>query len=354
MPTTIRSGMIARYQQPAPQPEGSDPGIPHDDRARIYLAGDDRPYYLPSDASSYVSWALPAAFAARRPVYIAATDGVIQDVRLPLVGRIRRMTRDEDGVIRAAIDSSAPWLLLPDDESAEQIRRVLEIAFDTLGILMVTTGANDTIVQAIEAPIDAWYLAPQFKLKGSQTVGEIPASVVSMADIDKAFAIVKEADCRISGSTSCVPFDYPDTGCDARAEQMCRALAEHGFTAGKVWVFDDDGHHMKIATHTAKGRCDIGWSFHVAVYVRLEKVNGEAGVYVLDPSLFDGPIRLSGFLAALHVSLPHFFSDAEAYAAFKDGAVGKAPGDEPEHTLEACRLLAAARNPQPPYCTKKI
>jgi hypothetical protein len=349
--------MVSNFVTPGLHPTGGDPGLPHEDRIHIHLYGDERAYYLPTDAPSYQGWALRTAFDRKRPVYVETTDDdVIRNVGLPKVGRIRRVVRDADGTVLAEIDSAAQWLKLPGGPDHVRLLRILEAAQQTLGIIMVALAdEGDRLIHAVEAPVEAWYLAPKFFLKGGQTLEEIPVSAVSSDRIDDAFAIVQGGDCRVSASTSCIPFDYPDTGCEARAHEMCRLLADDGFVAGKVWIFDEKTPTMRIATQTCETKCTIGWAHHVAVYLRLKTDDGPGDAFVLDPALFDKPIQLPDFLKALNMSPSRsLFSDAEAYAMYFDGLVAAEPRAEPETTLDQCRRLAAARNPQPPYCTKKL
>jgi len=225
MPDTVRSGMISGLLPPPVQPADVDLDHPADDRYRIRLAGDDRTYYLPAEAPAFQLWALRYARNTIRPVYVEATGDVIDTVRLPLVGRIRRLVRDADGHTRAALDSSAPWLTLPDGPGGDALAGAFGTALRSGGIIMVTTGDDHKVLQAVAAPVEAWYLAPRFVLQASPSVDDIPASVVPMTRIDEAFAIVKGHRCGVAPPTSCVPFDFPDTGCEARAQEMCRILA---------------------------------------------------------------------------------------------------------------------------------
>jgi hypothetical protein len=83
----------------------------------------------------------------------------------------------------------------------------------------------------------------------------------------------------------CIPFLYPDNGCWARANEMCRLMIAQGAHARKVWI---DGHlHTPTKNNPA---CFVNWAWHVAPTLCVRRRFFSLIEEVIDPSLFSGPV----------------------------------------------------------------
>lgn len=83
----------------------------------------------------------------------------------------------------------------------------------------------------------------------------------------------------------CIPFRYPDDGCWARANEMCRLMLAIGYTPAKVWI---DGSLEVISAN--KPGCHVYWGWHVAPTICVRSLPWKTVRTVIDPSLFTTPV----------------------------------------------------------------
>lgn len=313
---------------------------------RVQFAGDDRVLHLPPEAPRYRRRRLARLYERRRPAYITAVGDQVIEVTEPVVGRLTRVEPPEGGVIKVALDASPRALTVTDTPENQRIVDVLRNAGNR-PVMLVASDAN-AVVDIDLAPEAAWYLAPAFAPAGAEAIDNIEVSQLNSTELEDAWEIVADQDCRTSGAADCIPFDYPVTGCNDRAHAMCLLLEGVGVIAGKLWLFD---RRMFAFTKNYDNSCRIGWEFHVVPYVRTSTKPGTLGIRILDPSLFTGPVSFKGFIKALHSSSKKtMFSRAEFYQLDATGGGSRPWPDQMEDRLQEYREEAAKRNPQPPYC----
>jgi hypothetical protein len=92
--------------------------------------------------------------------------------------------------------------------------------------------------------------------------------------------------CPASGAPPCIPFLYPDDGCWARAHEMCRLIIAAGVQPDKVWIYAKSALRAATRNHPS---CQVVWGWHVAPTLLVNTTSGPK-IYVIDPSLFDGPV----------------------------------------------------------------
>jgi hypothetical protein len=83
----------------------------------------------------------------------------------------------------------------------------------------------------------------------------------------------------------CIPFMYPHDGCWARAHEMRRLMIAAGVWPAKVWI---DG-NLTAATKN-NPYCAVHWGRHVAPTLCVRTYWCAKTTYVIDPSLFTGPV----------------------------------------------------------------
>jgi hypothetical protein len=96
-----------------------------------------------------------------------------------------------------------------------------------------------------------------------------------------------------------IAFKYPRNGCHARAERMCEQIEAAGGKTGKVWAFpknDADPLHLDTV-HDPSGH--VEWKYHVAPTVEVVGADGKATTMVIDPSMFDHPVTVAEWTAAM-------------------------------------------------------
>jgi glutaminase-like protein len=86
--------------------------------------------------------------------------------------------------------------------------------------------------------------------------------------------------CPASAAAPCIPFEYPDNGCWARAHEMCRLMINDGADPEKVWIMGN----LMVASQN-KPDCQVKWGWHVAPTLQVATPAG-VETWVVDPSLF--------------------------------------------------------------------
>jgi hypothetical protein len=106
-----------------------------------------------------------------------------------------------------------------------------------------------------------------------------PGNALTQDQADRLFAELSALDH--------VPFDYPEDGCNARAHEVCRAIAARGYACGKLWNFPAPA--PLVVRGTEFGDCE--WGHHVAAVVWVEGKDGRPREMVFDPSLGQQPLE---------------------------------------------------------------
>lgn len=307
--------------------------------------------YLPAMAPRFHRWALNILPLMFRPVYVTTSADRIESVRNPIVGRVTRFARGPSGRAAVDLDASAQTLYLPLDGN-DRIEQTLESAVGTTRVIWVVSNSLGMVIDADAAGPELEHLAPAFVATGAQSLNDIDVARVTAETLPLMFAAATATSCGVPPTGGCVPFNYPNRGCEARAHRMCQLLAAQGVTAGKIWIFD-----FPRATTSNFALCEIRWVWHVAAFVRSTDGDGLESVLVIDPSIDDTSVmRLSDYLQRVHCNTSSLrFSSARFYQVGADGRGSferhdfTRSGSQCEDDLEAYREEAAARNPQPPY-----
>lgn len=83
----------------------------------------------------------------------------------------------------------------------------------------------------------------------------------------------------VEDGSTCIPFNYPEEGCQGRAAYMCAELHQLGIDSGKIWCFPAPDSRLVVPTKNAP--CgEASWIQHVAALVRVGNVT-----IVIDPSV---------------------------------------------------------------------
>jgi hypothetical protein len=343
-PLTL-SGMIAAVTPPGIVPAGV-PVIEGAWQVRIVTGDIERDLLLSGDAIARQRRLLQMQKFGR-PVFLQIEDRWIVDVRVPQMGRVIMLERepDPDGWVRFALDSSPQRFRVQAELMTRRARALLEASMKFGGVVMVDATGRGAVLHVAEAPFEAWPLAPLPGPEGAQSLGSIAMTRVSRSKVGPLFHQLANASCQLTAIDGCIPFDYPNTGCNARAHKMCELLQAQSVSCAKVWVFDP---LMSADTKNFQDACQIGWLYHVAPYVRVSGA-GNASVRVLDPSLFTHAVTLAQFVAGLHTLVSKVqFSQAKFYQMGSTGGSLPSP-NQCDSDLEWLREEAAARIPQPPY-----
>src|SRR6266545_3507764 len=96
----------------------------------------------------------------------------------------------------------------------------------------------------------------------------------------------------------CIPFLYPDDGCWARAHEMCRLMIADGAEPEKIWIYGTPPPFLPLKVSSQnKPTCLVEWNWHVAPTLQVSTASG-VETWVIDPSLFPGPVPLAMWAGA--------------------------------------------------------
>jgi Glutaminase len=212
-------------------------------------------------------------------------------------------------------------LLLPDNPGFESIKSMLREAWETGVPVHVFSEGND-ILSHINWPTEAEILSfknwNKNKLTGLQSLAHLNMLVIppgfdkvenqnwdvfkkcskivpDMSIANDIFNFCAAQGC-VNGTpqvSPCISFQYVNNGCYARAHKM-RYIIENIFRYCSEKVFS----YYSLSVKAVKwGGCCINWWFHVAPLIRV-RTNSGILCYVIDPSMFNGPVLLSTWLRA--------------------------------------------------------
>ena len=227
-------------------------------------------------------------------VDVAPDTGVIRDLWFPLDGRVLALFREQDGGLTLLLDSSPhPYTLGPQHPNRNTYEKMLVDAQLDDAPVHVTEDENGQVVdirRRLEPDILVCAAPPPLP----------QARTVSRDRATQLFGMVANQSCDPANpSPDCIPFLYPDNGCNDRASAMCRILAQAGEMPLKIWNYALSRREpLSVQTRNAP-QCQVQWSYHVAVGLNVRfPGNDEPELLVLDPSLFpEGPVTAAEWQA---------------------------------------------------------
>jgi hypothetical protein len=102
-----------------------------------------------------------------------------------------------------------------------------------------------------------------------------------------------------------IPFNYPVDCCYTRADAMARLLKKQGITTRKIWLFAKNwgtpgatpdlapqvnGAPVMFPNPVTGVMQPVRWVYHVAPIIEVPGPGGSKQIYVIDPSIANGPI----------------------------------------------------------------
>lgn len=126
--------------------------------------------------------------------------------------------------------------------------------------------------------------------------------VPNIATLNTIFNKVRAQACDLPGPYTygqCIPFQYVADGCYARAHKARQIIEDfYGYTSYKVFNYACNGAGTLSVKATLWGNnCCVKWWYHVASYVIVQDGASQVA-YVIDPSMFTGPVTIATWVAA--------------------------------------------------------
>ena len=220
-------------------------------------------------------------------VEIDAVSSQITRLLIPKVVSIGGIKPSTQGVEVELIISHAIHVLRPSHPRYQELLDRLKSAQASGQKVAVTEdpSSHDIIeVTALAGPRGA--PEPEPADVGPDQGGDMgPMAAVSLAQAQQIFDLMNsKVCCPIGPAATCIPFGYPDDGCWGRAHEMYRLMANQGVVCNKVWIYGN----LRAATIN-NPRCEVRWGWHVAPTLLVNTGTLQV-TYVIDPSLFPGPV----------------------------------------------------------------
>ena len=249
------------------------------------------------------------------PAYaeVDPATGFLVRVLVPLVGRVAGLERTDDGLSLTFEPSHARHLLRPDNPDVADLEKEARDALERHDLVILSEDdAHDIIdirryMPDPDGPFPPLPPGPAPK-RPRPTDGPGPFAPIRrlfrrfwdwIVDLIHWFRCLTPARAQsvfdsmaatiCTPSTippPCIPFNYPDDGCWARAHEMCRLMIGMGLSPRKIWI--DGSLHVSTKNHP---ECSVNWGWHVAPTLCVRgKYFPKRRPMVIDPSLFTTPV----------------------------------------------------------------
>ena len=303
-----------------PPLEGRDIGeaIAGENGLSVDLGGDRRVRLDPEDRRS-VGFATVLDGLAAQGLYayieLDPATGSIERLLLPLVGRVVSIRQPEGpgGGIEVEFERShARHILAAGTEGFEELERGLRAALEARRPILLVEDFDGRIIDIRDFTPDPDGPLPPLPEPGDEP---FPIPILpkrwwdrfvwpfrtlwwwicypwwwwhcpSRIQAQAIFNAMAATSCNpLTVPVPCIPFKYPDDGCWARANEMCRLMVGMGYDPAKVWI---DG-NLLVASSNKPG-CLVHWGWHVAPTICVRGWPWCDNRMVIDPSLFTTPV----------------------------------------------------------------
>lgn len=235
---------------------------------------------------------LDSLHQSRAPAYVEIdpVNAHITTLLIPYLVTVGAIKPVDNGVEVELIISQARHYLRNSHPKYERLLARLEAARTSGSPVAVTESPlSHEIIEVTDLPRDSAAprgeaTPPEADARGRG--GDVAAqALVPLSQARQLFDLMNSTVCcPAAAAVPCIPFNYPDDGCWGRAHEMYRLMANAGVQANKVWIFGS------LDTSTSNNPyCRVRWGWHVAPTLLVE-TGGRQEVYVIDPSLFTGPV----------------------------------------------------------------
>lgn len=230
-----------------------------------------------------------------RPVYLEAKEETAEVVRL-LVPRVRRVAEaiEVQGALSVRLDASPTRFFLFPNRPQAMWDLVKTAAKDHSELLITDDPATheilDVQVPSVQAP-------PVPAPAALAQEPEPEPTVLALNEANEVF--------RFLADQRQIPFDYVDDCCTSRAHEMFRLLRNEQIHCRKIWNYGGGGdpRHGALRFFTpSHPEGLVRWFFHVAPVVKVALPRMVVDM-VLDPAVFDRPMRVPDWVALQHDGL---------------------------------------------------
>ena len=229
-------------------------------------------------------------------VEIEPETNIITELLVPEVSRVQSLTPIDAGDVEVTlIPSPAFYYLRSANPDFGDLQIALETAKNNDSTVLVTwTRYKREIIDVRSLPEGQ---------KDPLAPPETPPTPIDdpPVDPDRARDLFNQMNARscdpCTPTEPCIPFKYPSNGCHARAHEMCRLMIEQGEDPGKVWLYRSVHRPLRVVTSNDPD-CEVTWRYHVAPTLDVLISPGTVVKWVIDPSMFNGPVTVEEWINA--------------------------------------------------------
>jgi hypothetical protein len=289
-------------------------------------------------------------------IEVDSNTGWINRLLFPQRASVRRIfDNPSGGVVIELSGSETLYFLNPENPKFELLLGKLKTAQRTLTEIIVTDTRYRHEIIHVKETESPFVLEPLPSPVAKRTVELNP---VTQDCANWLFNFVNRSCDPRTVEPPCIPFLYLDSGCKARAHEMCRLMIEQRVIPGKVWIFCNPSHtppylQVKTRNHPC---CEVRWGWHVSPTVQVI-AGSTIEIQVIDPSIFSYPVRVSQWKERMGaIDLQEYHTDASVYLLTEEGCITPDPDyKDTNEVLDNCRsyLNFDCTNPDgygfPPY-----
>jgi hypothetical protein len=162
-------------------------------------------------------------------------------------------------------------------------------------------------------------VSPPFEVPEREALPPEPLKESEPLTLEKAMEVFK----RLAEDPR-IHFEYVDDCCTVRAHQMFYRLHQLGIPCQKIWSYGGSGdpRHGALRFFTLSHPDGlVPWYFHVALLIKARLKNGVPVDLVLDPALFNRPVRIADWIALQHDTMAVWeVTPPESYIRWLGGA----------------------------------
>lgn len=322
MPRNAIVDIVSSISPPAERPF-ADAFKNQPDGFRIEFRGGASARLLPGELAAPMLDLLDDLRRQSAYVYAELTDEgrAITRLLLPKIVRVAGIHEEKGGEIAVdLLPSHALHRLLRENEDFAELLRTLLLGSESGQPLLVTESERQEIIDVRPLPDDGrpprlpplpnWFERLRILIwnRWLFQIGRwwayrlcywlcCPRRFTCCVSLKRAwdmFNLVAPTSCNpINPQAPCIPFLYPDDGCWGRAHEMCRLMLAAGVKPSKVWI---QGWPLVAATKNHPN-CKVTWGWHVAPTLCVRTLWCTKETYVIDPSLFTGPVTVDTWKA---------------------------------------------------------
>ncbi|MBW2662458.1 MAG: hypothetical protein JRD93_10825 [Deltaproteobacteria bacterium] len=290
---------------------------------------------------------------ANLPVYVEIDEesAVITGVLIPRVFTVEKLETDDRGNLRVQLhQSQAIHALLHTDPDFEVMRDSLQAAHDDGSERLITSTRDDLEI------IDVRTLPDNPDASNEDPPSAAPDPPVTPERADDIFDDMDSESCvPCNPSSTCIPFKFPDYGCQIRAHLMAYKMRNYTPPEDPEKIYIRGSLDPFVPNHP-DCRLPLGWGWHIAPTLMVSLPGGDEK-RVIDPSLASAPVSETEWVNLNNPLSSHTLTtlDWTVYNPVLDNTASEAQAQEDmQHHRNELQARCLIHGPPPYSCVKNL